>query len=57
MCSPPRVTKLAGEVGLQAGCALDLIILDDEGNPWDFNLPNQRAKAMKLLDDEKPLML
>ena len=31
--SPPRVTKLAGEVGLQAGCALDLTTLDDEGNP------------------------
>ena len=38
------VTKLAGGVGLQAGCALDLTTLDEEGNPWDFNLPTQRAK-------------
>ena len=57
MYSPPRVTKLAGEVGLQTGRDLDLITLDDEGNPWNFNLPTQRAKAMKLLDEEKPLML
>ena len=39
------------------GCALDLTTLDDEGNPWDFNLPTQRAKDTKLLDEEKPLML
>ena len=29
----------------------------EEGNSWDFNLPSQRAKAVKLLDAEKPLML
>ena len=39
--SPPRVTKLAGEVGLQAGCALDLTTLDDEGNPWPANSAGQ----------------
>ena len=55
--SPPRVIKLVGEVGLQAGCALDFTTLDEEGNSWDFNVPSHRAKAMKLLDVEKPLML
>ena len=29
---PPRVTKLAGEIDLQAGCALDLTMLDKENN-------------------------
>ena len=55
--SPPRVTELAGKVGLQSGSALDLTTDDEEGNPWDFNLASQRAKAVKLLEAEKPLML
>ena len=55
--SPPRVTELAGKVGLQSGCALDLTTTDEEGNPWDFNLASQRAKAVKLLEAERPLML
>ena len=55
--SPPRVTELAGKVGLQSGSALDLTTTDEESNPWDFNLASQRAKAVRLLDAEKPLML
>ena len=37
-------------------CALDFTAVDEEGNPWDFNLPSQRAKAMKL-EVERPLRL
>ena len=31
--SPPRITELAGKVGLKSGSALDLTTSDDEGNP------------------------
>ena len=55
--SPPRITELAGKVGLKSGSALDLTTMDEEGKPWDFNLASQRAKAVKLLEAEKPLML
>ena len=47
--SPPRVRKLAGDIALQAGRALDFATLDEESNPLDFNLPSERARAMKLL--------
>ena len=55
--SPPRVAELAGKVGLQFGSALDFTTTDEEGNPWDFILASQRAKAVRLLEAEKPLML
>ena len=37
--------------------ALELTGNDDEGQPWDFDLPGQRAKAEKLIDAENPLLL
>ena len=38
--SPPRVTKLAGDIGLQAGRALDFTTMHGVGNLLDFNLPS-----------------
>ena len=56
--SPPRITKLIGEMGMRPAWALDLTVVDpDDGEPWDFSVPNKRAKAVKLLDRDKPLML
>ena len=37
MYSPPRVTSMAGEVGLVKGMALDLTTVDELGNVWDFD--------------------
>ena len=48
--SPPRVTGLAGKMGLDSGMALDLSVLDpDDGKPWDFNDLSKRTKALHML--------
>mgnify|MGYP003322403897 FL=1 len=47
--SPPRVTGLAGKMGLDPGMALDLSVVDpDDGKPWDFNDASKRKKALHL---------
>ena len=56
--SPPRVTQLISEIGLRPAWSLDLTTSDPEdGKPWDFSFPDKRAKAIKMLDRDKPLML
>ena len=55
--SPPRITAVAGRMGLKPAWALDLTTVDDEGKPWDFSRADQRKKAMKKLKDDTPLML
>ena len=56
--SPPRVSALAGRVGLGRGFALDLTAVDPEdGKPWDFDSPAKRDKALKLLQKERPMLL
>ena len=37
--------------------SLDLTGNDEQGNPWDFNLKEQREKAEKILDEQKLLLL
>ena len=49
--SPPRVTSMADELGMQSGWALDLL------NGWNFDKRKDRAAAIKLLKDSKPLLL
>ena len=58
--SVPRVGDAASRfprLGVMPRTALDLTTVDEEGNPWDFSIPSQRAKAEKLLDKEKPTLL
>ena len=55
--SPPRVTKLAKQYGLQPGVAMDITTCDDTGQPWDFCCPKQRAKALRLVRQQQPLLL
>ena len=56
--SPPRVTKVAAQMGLKPAWALDLTTLDPEdGEPWDFDDKDKRSKAMRMLDQDKPLLL
>ena len=47
VCSPPRITKYAGKLNLSAGFILDFTVVDpDDGQPWDFNNPAKRSKAL-----------
>ena len=58
--SPPRVTATARRhprLGIIPGIALDLTVNDETGAPWNFSIPAQRAKAERLLDEQKPLLL
>ena len=56
--SPPRVIALADKFKLTPGCALDLTKNDPgDGKPWDFTKPDKRARAVKLLSEDKPFVL
>ena len=39
------------------GLVLDLTITDEEGKPWDFDIPSQRRKAEQLIRDMKRRLL
>ena len=50
--SPPRVTEWAKRLPgykIVLGLALDLITRDDNGIPWDFDLPERREAARRLI--------
>ncbi|MBS94029.1 MAG: hypothetical protein CL799_06265 [Chromatiales bacterium] len=59
--SPPRVTKVLSKAGrhpLAPGFALDITCIDpDDGEPWDFDRPEKRQKALHRIRTEKPLFL
>ncbi len=59
--SPPRVTQLLKKMRsryLMPGFALDLTVVDPEdGLPWDFNKPEKREKARRMVRAIKPYML
>ena len=52
--SPPRVNKLASEYGLRPGFSYDLQVNDENGQPWDFDVPAQRAKCARHVIEQKP---
>ena len=52
--SPPRVTAAAAEAGLRLGSAFDITGDDEDGNPWDFDIPEQREKAWNILVRDDP---
>ena len=58
--SPPRITKAAKllpEYGVVPGLAFDLTVNDEDGRPWDFNIPAQRRRAREMLEQQRPLLL
>ena len=59
--SPPRVTKTISEMirsGLTAGFAFDLTRNDPHDNqPWDFNLPEKRQRAIDVFEEQQPGVL
>ncbi len=53
--SQPRVTAYAARLGLSPAFALDLAVVDpDDGQPWDFDNPDKRAKALRKVQREQP---
>ena len=58
--SPPRVTAAATinpDVGVGAGFAMDLTTKDENGQPWDFDDPRQRRRAIDKINAEKPFVV
>ena len=53
--SPPRLTEVSTEFGVKPRWSLDLTTVDsDDGEPWDFNNPAKRLKAVELLKRDEP---
>ena len=45
--SPPRITKMASEMGMRPAWALDLTVTDSEdGMPWDFNCGSAQSNCL-----------
>ncbi len=59
--SPPRVTKLIQQSRhrhVLPGYAFDITVNDPYDNkPWDFNIPEKRARARRLLQEQGPYVL
>ena len=59
--SPPRVTKMLASLPsheCSPGLALDITTTDPyDGLPWDFDLPAKRDRALRLIREQKPLVL
>ncbi len=59
--SPARVTAMAKampSLRLIPGFALDLTTLDEfDGEPWDFRRSDKRRRALKLVDEQKPMLI
>ena len=56
--SPPRVTaaaKLLPELRCVPGFALDLTVDNDRGEPWDFDIAENRRKARAMVVEQKPM--
>ena len=55
--SPPRVSLRAGRHGLRGGWALDRLLYDDDGVPWDFYNPAMREKARRLFAEKRQKLI
>ena len=55
--SPPRVANMARQMGLRAGCSLDLTTQDIDGCAWDFNTLETRNRAVRRVLSDKPFLL
>ena len=55
--SPPRMSKVARQLGYSEGFALDLMTNDEEGRPWNLADKECQERALKLQEETKPWML
>ena len=56
----PRVRRMVvwrAKYGLTPGLALDLSVLDENAELWDFDLQEKRDKAECLFDEQRPPLL
>jgi len=55
--SPPRVTRAARilkKLNITPGFAMDITTHDAEGRPWDFDQPQQKTRAVRLIYETEP---
>ena len=55
--SRPRITEYGKRKGILFGIAFDLTTNDEDGNPWDFRLTEQRDRAARAIDELCPELL
>lgn len=56
--SPSRVNGIAPRLGIMKGWSLDLTTNDPlDGQPWDFNVKSNRARAMDMLLSKQALLV
>lgn len=55
--SPPRVAKMAKDLGPRAGWSLDLTTQDEDGRYWDFTDPTMRNRVARKVLRDKPMLL
>ena len=55
--SPERTTKVARQMGLRAGWALDLTTADEHGSSLEFDKLEMRNKAVRMLLRDKPTLV
>ena len=55
--SPPTFTSLASEYSLTPGTSFDITVNDENGLPWDFDIPEQRERCKQRILKDKPWLL
>lgn len=55
--SPPRVTLIARQHGREPSTAYDANVCDEQGRPWNFDYPEHRERAVKIITNEQPALL
>ena len=55
--SPPRIAARANRHGLRPGFSKDLTTTDLDGEPWGFNLPRAKYKAIDEFNEPQPEIL
>mgnify|MGYP002806041372 CR=1 FL=1 len=60
ICSPPRVAaaaKLLPSLRIIPGASLDITVNQENGEPWDFDILENRLKARALYEEQRPALL
>ena len=55
--SSPIMTQMAQQLGYREGFALDLTVDDEHGKGWDLSIEEVLERALKLLEETRPLLL
>ena len=53
----PRIASMAAKMGLRAGWSFDITTYDRDGRAWDFNIPEMRNRAARMMPADKPVLL